>query len=296
MSIRPYRPADAAALTAVHNALYPDDQHTLASWQRHMTHVTAIHGWAWVLAVNHAPIGYAAALPVPGLPGLVALTGGIAPAWQRQGMGTRLLHHIQQALAGSDVSQLSYAVPALGEPAARFLQKNGFFLEHEEWLMMVELMPHTPNPVHNVLSTITSFPARTAVPLFCQLYAASFAETPWNQPFTEAEVADMLAAGDDLQFLLAGATPIGFVGVRWTSATAVTLEPVGIIKEKQGQGHGRALLQAVLQKVAAAGRTTAMLGVWANNLPAIGLYHSLGFKHHTTLYYLAYDLRQLPDK
>ncbi len=294
MFMRPYRPTDAAALTAVHNTLHLDDGHTLASWRQHMTHIAAIGGHAWVLTVNHMPIGYAAALPVPGLPGLVALTGGIAPAWQRQGAGTRLLHHMQQELMGSGVNQLSYAVPDLSVPASRFLQKNGFFIEHEEWMMELRPIPDSPFPVPHVSYTLTSFPAHAAVPLFCQLYAASFAETPWNQPFTEAEVADMLAAGDDLHFLLAGAVPIGFVGVRWTSATAATLEPVGIIKEKQGQGYGRALLQAVLQKAAAAGGTTVMIGVWANNLPAVGLYQSLGFEHHTTLYYLAHNLCQMP--
>jgi ribosomal protein S18 acetylase RimI-like enzyme len=249
----------------------------------------------WVLTIDNAILGYAAMLPAPGLPGLVELEGFIAPKYQRQGWGTRLLQHIQQEVAGSAISQLSHAVPSLDTPAARFLLKNHFFIEHEEWTMewlMANgkwLMVNDHLPFANL--QLTTCPRREAIPLFCQLYTASFTGLPWDQPFTAAEVASLLTDSNDLKFLLEGNTPIGFMWVRRQDNHTVQFEPAGIIKEKQGLGYGRYLFQSVLQQLAQEGVTAVSLGVWANN-PATHLYQSLGFQHTSTTTYLAYDIER----
>lgn len=287
--IRDYEQRDGAVLTAVHNTLYPNHQFTQSGWQRHIERIMELDGRVWVITIADKPIGYAAVLRVPGLPGLVEMEGFIAPHQQRQGWGSRLLAHVCQELSGSSVNQLSYATPTLDSPAARFLLKNGFFIEHEEWTMEWSMVNSQWSMVNGQLS-VDHFPRHTAVPLFCQLYPASFTGTPWDQPFTEAEVADLLADSDDLHFLLKDGRAIGFVWVHRSKGEPVSLEPIGIIQEKQGQGYGRWLLQTVLQKLMNEGVTAVTLGVWANNSPAIHLYQSLGFRHISTLTYLARNL------
>jgi ribosomal protein S18 acetylase RimI-like enzyme len=289
LNIRDYRPEDGPALTAVHNTLLPEKPHTHHSWQQHMADVQQ-HGRAWVLWIDDEIVGYTAVLPVPGLPGLVEMEGGILPPRQRQGWGSRLLQQLYADLADSGVRQLSYAVPSLDTPAALFLQKHNFFIEHEEWVLTLEPIDNYQLTIVNYQLSIATHPRGEAIPLFSQLYTAAFSNTPWNQPYSEAEVADLLEESDDILFLVEEDIPVGFVWVRQQSDTAVTLEPIGISKEKQGRGYGRWLLQTLLTQLASEGVTAVTLGVWADNHTAVHLYKSLGFTRTGTLIYLAYDI------
>jgi ribosomal protein S18 acetylase RimI-like enzyme len=249
------------------------------------------NGRAWTLTLDAIPAAYAAILPVPGLPGLVELEGFVSPTWQRQGYGTRLLSHIKTELAGASVAQLSHPVPHLDTPAARFLLKNSFFIEHEEVLMELRMDNYPLTIDHSRLPLAARhLPPATAIPLFCQLYTACFTGLPWNQPFTEAEVTATLQNREDLLFLVEDDTPIGFVWLRPQANQTVQLEPIGIIPEKQGQGYGRALLHLVLTQLAAQGVTAVTLGLWANNKPALHLYQNLGFRQTESIVYLAYNL------
>lgn len=294
MMIRAYEPEDAAALADMHNTLYPNRPRTPFDWQQHMADIARIGGHTWVLTVNGAVIGCAAALPVPGLAGLVEMEGFVAPAWQRQGWGGRLLQYIRQEAAEAGISQLSYATPGLDTPAARFFRKNHFFVEHEEWTMTIGIGEWAMGSERwsTAACHLRSYPRNRAIALFCRLYSASFAGAPWDQPFTEAEVARLLADGRDLKFLVEGTTPIGFVWVRRLEKTAVMLEPIGIIQAKQGQGYGRYLLQTILKQLTDEGVTAVTLGVWANNKTAIRLYQSCGFRQRDVTFYLAYDVKK----
>ncbi len=291
--IRPYTPTDAAALTAVHNTLFPHQPHTSQSWGAHVEGILRANGRAWTLTLDNTPIAYAAILPVPGLPGLVELQGFVAPAHQRQGYGTHLLAHIKAELMGTAVTQLSYPVPHLHTPAAHFLFKNNFFIEYEEQMMELVMVNGQWSMVNGHLPLETChLPLPTAIPLFCQLYTACFTGLPWNQPFTAAEVAATLQNREDLLFLMEDDTPVGFVWLRPQPDQTVQLEPIGIIPEKQGHGYGRALLHLVLSQLAEKGVTAVSLGVWADNIPALHLYQSLGFRQTESVIYLAYDLER----
>lgn len=289
ITIRPYTSPGAAATLAVYKALFPQNQPTLPAWQGQMQWVQA-NGRAWVLAVAEKVVGYTAVLPVPGLPGLVELEGGILPGWQRQGLGGRLLQHLVGELAGTAVRQLSVAVPALDTPAARFLIKHRFFVEHEEQMMTRSLALPLPARPPAASQVCRSYPRAEAITHFLRLYQASFGGTPWDQPFSRAEVAADLTRAEDLQFLVVDETPVGFVWVRREEAGVAKLEPIGILPAAQGRGHGRWLLTAVLHQLAAESIHTVKLGVWAGNETATALYRRLGFTYTASLYYLAFNL------
>jgi ribosomal protein S18 acetylase RimI-like enzyme len=286
IEIRDYRPEDAILLTAVHNQHYPLEQLQVQSWDY------LNHNRAWLVWLAGELVGYTAVLPVPGLAGLVELEGYIIPPKQRRGIGSALLHHIQTEVQATNIQQLSYAVRSLETDAARFLQKNEFFIEHEELTLQLKPIVPYPLPVMPVPLAMDTLPPRQAVPLFCQLYNDSFSGTLWAQPFTEAEMARELTDNCPLYFLFdaVAKTALGFIWVQIQSATAVTLEPIGIIKEKQGRGYGRYFLQMLLNQLAAEGIESVEIGVWANNQTAIHLYQSLGFKKTSQLTYLAFDL------
>jgi ribosomal protein S18 acetylase RimI-like enzyme len=127
--------------------------------------------------------------------------------------------------------------------------------------------------------------------LFCQLYAESFAGLPWFQPYSENEVAATLAEPEDIIFLFLGGLPIGFVWTRHSDEGFGEIEPLGIVKPYQGEGHGRALLIAALHELARRGARRVTIGAWRDNQRAVRLYESLGFRQARIFTYLALNLR-----
>lgn len=287
--IRAYQKRDAAALTAVYNQLSPTAPYSLAGWQQQMQTLLAKNGRAWTLLLDYNPIGFVSVSPVPGLPTLYELDGFIAPAYQRQGWGSQLLTHVLQALIGSDVSQISFAVSSLQSGPALFLQKHHFFIEHEEWNMQ-NLLLDVASPTPRAELTISRFSRATAVRLFEQLYPASFSGTPWDQPFSRDEIEQLLVNEHDLCFLMWQQQPIGFVWLQWQTPSEVAFEPIGLIKAKQGQGYGRYFLQSLLAQLKGQGGVVVHVGVWRNNEAALHLYQSLGFVYSSSVFHLAYNI------
>ncbi len=58
---------------------------------------------------------------------------------------------------------------------------------------------------------------------------------------------------------------------------------IDLLPPAQGRGHGRAMIEAVLDSLAAAGSPGVHLGVGATNVRAIGFYEHLGFERLRTL-------------
>jgi ribosomal protein S18 acetylase RimI-like enzyme len=228
--------------------------------------------------------------PLPGLPGQFELDGFIAPAWRRQGWGGHLLAFLLGELRETAVAQLSHAVTDLGSPAAHFLQKHGFTVEHEEWqLHKADLADCPPAPERPDLAVKPLRRAR-AIPLFCRLYAQSFGPFPWFQPYSEAEVAAALDNAADLLFLWRAQTPLGFAWIHPSGQ----IEPFGVVAEEQGRGNGRYLLAHALRHLAKRGASGVYLGCWADNQPALALYRSFGFQPEQKTTYLAYHLKTRP--
>ncbi len=278
MQIRNFTTSDVDALVQINNNLYPETPRTAVTFQQQLKRAIYIR----VLTVQGDVAGYTAVWPVPGLPEIVEIDGFIAPRWQRQGWGSRLLRQLVQDFNGRTPLQLSWQTPSLDTPGARFLQKRGFSLEHEEWLMeLTDLSGLPPTAI-----TLQTFDRVTAVTQFLRLYDASFSHTPWYQPFTPQEVAADLTNAKDLYFLTPEDRPIGFAWVRPSGKGAVEIEPMGIVREWQRRGYGRRLLLATLHQLARQNSHTVRIGVWAENTAAVHLYQSAGFRRVASLFYL----------
>ncbi|MCI0398211.1 MAG: GNAT family N-acetyltransferase [Chloroflexi bacterium] len=293
-AIRPYRPADAPALATIHQAVYPAAARPVADFRQRLAAVLAHGGRVWVALVAGQPAGYAWVKPLPGLPGITDLQGAVAPVWQGQGVGSALLRHLLADLAGSEIRQVSHAVFSLDSSPARFLQRHGFFVEHEEWQMeRAVALAELPLPTWPPAFTIQTFPLNTAVRRFLQLYEAAFAGRPWYQPYDdETQVAAELASPAHLLLLLAGRTPAGFAWTRLPETTLGEIEPIGLIPAYQGQGLARPLLLAALRHLAKQGANRVRLGVWQNNAPAVRLYERTGFRQTGRLIYLAQNVNR----
>lgn len=103
-----------------------------------------------------------------------------------------------------------------------------------------------------------------------------------NNAELEITVAQLL---DDrsTEFLLIGDPEVGFAQVRfrlsvWTGSEDAWLEDVFVEEAARGEGHGRTLVAAAIQRARSRGCGRIQLDANRDNEPAVKLYESLGFR------------------
>lgn len=244
----------------------------------------------WLALEGARAWGFARVMPVPGLPTLADLQLFVAPERRRQGIGALLWQRVRQELAAqSEFNRVSAAVRRRQSPAAQFLLRQDFTLEHVEWELGRRLDGALPQPLWPEGYELATYPRAGAIDQFTRLYEASFSATPWYQPFSEEEVKDTLQRAGDLLFAVTGGEPVAVAWLRLEGSDG-RIEPIGVAPAHQGRGVGRALLGAALHTLSERGAREARLGVWRRNRNAIRLYRQLGFRPCRRTYFLAYDL------
>jgi ribosomal-protein-alanine N-acetyltransferase len=106
-----------------------------------------------------------------------------------------------------------------------------------------------------------------------RLHAASFAH-PWSAAEFETLLSASNAIGDGA---IAGGRILGFVLSRHAAGEAEVLS-IAVAKPERGKGIGRALMNAHLARLSAAGVASVFLEVEPGNAAAIALYERLGFE------------------
>jgi ribosomal protein S18 acetylase RimI-like enzyme len=281
---------DVATLFVTHAAVTSTGAGQLLEWTRLLEERLEAGGRAWLLLRRRQPAGYALIDPLPGLPGIVDLTGGIVPAGQRRGLGSKLLSEVITTIRQPGIRQLSCRVENLDEGPALFLMKHGFTVEHEECLLQLNDLSRLPPIPDHPSGNLTTYPRSKAVAEFCKLYERSFAGMPWSQPYTEAEVESILSEAEDLRFMENSAETIGVIWLEALGDGQARIEPLGVAQNYQGSGYGRRLLVAALHEFRRRKIGMVEIGLWRENVAAMHLYQSLGFIEVGNWYYLAYDL------
>lgn len=287
--IRAAESGDVAALFVVHAAITPTDAGQLLAWTQELDERLESGSQAWVVGRGRRLNGYAVVDPVPGLPGVYDLEGGIVPAWRRRGWGARLLRHVQREAGKGDIGQLSCRVGGLEDETARFLLERDFYVEHEECLLELSKLDDLPPLPAELTGELRTFPQAQAVSEFGRVYEESFSGMPWSQPYTEAEVGVALARPEDLLFAVVEGIAVGVVWHELLADGRGRIEPIGIARRHQGQGVGRGLLLAALDDLRRRGARSVEIGLWRQNTVAMNLYKSLGFLEVGNWYYLACD-------
>jgi GNAT superfamily N-acetyltransferase len=100
---------------------------------------------------------------------------------------------------------------------------------------------------------------------------------------TIARLVAQLVPDERTEFLLAGDPPVGVAQLRfrpslWTGSDDAWLEDVFVLEEARGQGAGRALVEACVNRARARGCKRIQLDANERNLGALALYESLGFR------------------
>lgn len=277
--------AEYHALFVLHNVIFETQDDSFSQFRQSLNAAVQV----WAITYEDDLIGYTAVWEVPGVAGLLEFNGGILPQYRKRGAGSLLLNHLITNCKSLPFHTLSCSVADVDTAVAHFLDHHHFWVEHEEWTLLLKNLATLPAipPSRCLLRT---YPRQKAVAEFIKLYDASFADTPWNQPFTAAEVDNMLNKAIDIKFLLVDGKSVGFAWVHYAGQGA-TLEPIGIVQTAQGKGYGRILLTTILHMLANENVPAVSLGVWANNDKALALYQSVGFEPSDKMTYLAISLK-----
>jgi ribosomal protein S18 acetylase RimI-like enzyme len=83
------------------------------------------------------------------------------------------------------------------------------------------------------------------------------------------------AVGDEARTVVAETRGQGVLVLGWGDRPRIEL--IGVGPDHRGKGVGRRLGWEALERCAAAGAASLEVGTYADNLPAVGLYRSLGF-------------------
>ncbi len=243
----------------------------------------------WVMG-SPKSVAVAAFYPLPGLPHIAEMHLYTEPAQRRQGYASALLAHAHAHISKQNraFKEISAAVGRLDSAEARFLLQRGYEPGHEEWTMTKRNL----KPLSGSVARLSQYPLEIAIPRFRALYEDAFRSHPWYQPWeTDDDVWSDLHIADEFLFLEHDGRPVAVIWVRCPQTAVAVLEPLGVLTAMQGQGFGRKLLVATLDRLARKQVRTVNLGVWRSNQPAIALYRSVGFIHTASHHYLSRSLQ-----
>jgi mycothiol synthase len=226
-----------------------------------------------LMTVGDAPSGAA----------LVAVDGGgadaelvVHPDARRRGFGDRLLRDVMSVAEGT------LLIWAHGDhPAARALAAKYDFEPVRE---LLQLRAAVAPAAGSSSPGIRPFQPGVDDAVWLDLNARAFAEHPEQGKMAQADLdarkAEDWFDADDFLLLWDGDELIGFC---WLKVTGVLGEfyAVGVSPDRQGEGIGRTLVEAGLNRLAERGIRESNLYVEADNEPAVRLYRSYGFTNHT---------------
>ena len=145
---------------------------------------------------------------------------------------------------------------------------------HEMWTMERGLGPDRPRPEGRlVLEPLR----REQGGLWLDQYNHSFFGVPNSATYGGEELKELLAGEPRSGFARLGGAAVGIYELGFQEETP-EIEGIALLPDYWGQGLGRELLLAVMDRLAAAGYPACWLRVSSANGPAWGLYRWAGFR------------------
>lgn len=200
----------------------------------------------------------------------------VHPDARRAGLGGSL---VAQILAEGDTVFWAHG----DHPGARALAARHHLHAVRTLLQMRATVDTAPEPRPNV--RVSSFRPGVDDADWLRLNAAAFADHPEQGSLTAHDLAARITEPwfDDDDFLLLYDPSGTLVAFAWLKVEDALGEfyAVGVDPERQGEGFGRAAVEAGLRRLHQLRITESSLYVEADNIPAVALYRSYGFEQHS---------------
>lgn len=288
-----------AAVQHVAAPLSPDDSeavHRLTQAAEHVDHVAPIseQPLLWLTdpeaKVTHLLVraaddlaGYAQV--DLGAPKAISAEIVVHPLARQRGVGSALLHAVQDLGAQQGQAELSVWAHGDLEPARRLAKANNLDVVRELWSMGVDLKAHPPEePELPAGVSVRPFVVGQDEERWLKQNARAFADHPEQGRLKLADLQARERADwfDPNGFLLLEQGE-KLLGSAWTKVVDGVGEiyVVGIVPSAQGQGLGHVLTRLALRHLAQEGLTDVVLYVDADNTSAIRAYEAAGFERRT---------------
>ncbi|HLX46891.1 MAG TPA: mycothiol synthase [Streptosporangiaceae bacterium] len=210
----------------------------------------------------------------------------IHPAHRGRGQGLAV---VRALLAEADGRPLRLWAHGDAPAATRLAEAAGFQRIRALWQMRRSLRSRLDEPGYPAGVSVRTFVVGQDEDAWVALNRRSFAKHPEQGGWTREDLSlrEREKWFDPDGFFLAERAG-KLVGFHWTKIHGGDHDPigevyvVGVDPDAQGGGLGRALTLTGLRYLRSAGLSWAMLYVDEANTPAIRLYESLGFTHHST--------------
>jgi len=245
---------------------------------------------SWLAIADGVPVGRSLLFHVPGLPRLVE-----AEYYLREDhFGRELLSDLTRPILGltvkNNVRLISTRAPGYGTAELALLQRVGFYLEHEETVMLLN-KDQTIQPADHPRTTVELPDISMAIEPFMQLYEECFIGLPWFQPYhSRDEVYSELGHRGNILFLRQGADRIGATLIRLRADGVGEIEPIGLRPSARGEGLGRLLLVSAVERLRQIGATEIQSALWRANTIAFHMFRHAGFEVSAHRMYLAMDV------
>lgn len=199
----------------------------------------------------------------------------VHPDARRAGLGGSL---VAEVMAEGDTVFWAHG----DHPGAQALAARHLLHPVRTLLQMRATVDAAPEPRPNI--RVRSFRPGVDDADWLRLNAAAFADHPEQGSLTAHDLAARVTEPwfDDDDFLLLYDPSGTLVAFAWLKVEDALGEfyAVGVDPERQGEGFGRAAVEAGLRRLHHLGITESSLYVEADNVPAVALYRSYGFEQY----------------
>jgi mycothiol synthase len=283
MTIRPFQPADEAAVRAVMTAALAVDAYPgITVWDLD----------SQARSMVGAPESVAVAEEDGTVVGYVCQSDDLTvhPDFRRRGHGRRLFAAGLELAAQAGWDEFTLYVPSSG-PGRDFAQAMGMAYRSSLWRLELPLATDVPEPVWPADVVTSEFGDWLPLQRYVDMINLTFADHPTPLSWTLAQVQHAHAQPDfDASKILLvspatrAANPIAFARIALEpqddtgSAPTGEIRLVGVIPEWRGRGLGRELLRWGVAELRARGAGRVQLTVEAQNDLALGLYRRTGFE------------------
>ncbi len=214
------------------------------------------------------------------------LTIQVHPEYRRQGIGSRVLHHLKEIGLARGTTRFVCRFPSFRYYVIPFVRNHGFIHEYSWMKMRIEHKKPVPTPSLPWMLTVRGLNIKREIPVWADLQNTIFKDKPNYEPVD----TDTLRARTEhtsfdpnlLILCLVSEEPVGYcMGYSIQSDTGekiLKIDGMGVLPEHRRKRYGQAMLFEMLNRAYIKGHTSTELVVLTTNRPAIRLYEKCGFR------------------
>lgn len=210
----------------------------------------------------------------------------VHPEYRRQGIGSRIFHHMTEIGIERGCSEFVCRLPSFRPYVIPFVRNHGFNYEHSWTKLRIEHKTPVSTPSLPWGLTVRGLNIKKELPVLEYLQNTIFKDKPHYEPVDVEILKSTIEHSSFDRNLLVLCTvsekPVGF-GLGWsisseTGEKTLRIDSMGVLPDYRRHRYGQALVFELLNRAYIKGHTSSELTVLSSNRSAIRLYEKCGFR------------------